>query len=71
MSNINSAARSQAQPDVTAGAPAGCCGGPAPQGAEACCVRDAEAKATGGAGCGCGAPRPAPATRERTRSGCC
>jgi thioredoxin reductase len=32
----------------------GCCGGPAPAGADACCVRDAEAKAAGKAGCGCG-----------------
>jgi hypothetical protein len=30
-----------------------CCGGPAPNAANACCVRDAEAKTTGGRGCGC------------------
>ncbi len=35
--------------------PAGCCGGPAPVGAEACCVADLEAKRQGEAGCGCGA----------------
>lgn len=50
---------------------ANCCGGPAPEGAGACCVRDAEVKASGGSGCGCNsgsarAPKPAP-----TRSGCC
>ena len=37
---------------------AGCCGGPAPQGTDACCVKDAEAKASGSAGCGCSAARP-------------
>jgi thioredoxin reductase len=31
----------------------GCCGGPAPAGANACCVRDADAKAAGQGGCGC------------------
>jgi thioredoxin reductase len=36
-----------------------CCGGPAPQNADACCVKDADAKATGEAGCGCGS-QPAP-----------
>jgi hypothetical protein len=30
-----------------------CCGGPAPSDANACCVRDAEAKAAGASGCGC------------------
>lgn len=38
-------------------AEAGCCGGPAPAGVDACCVRDADAKASGASGCGCG---PAP-----------
>lgn len=32
----------------------GCCGGPAPEGISACCVKDAEAKASGEEGCGCG-----------------
>jgi thioredoxin reductase len=32
----------------------GCCGGPAPIPAEACCVADAQAKAAGEPGCGCG-----------------
>ena len=32
---------------------AGCCGGPAPEGAEGCCALDASVKSTGGAGCGC------------------
>ena len=31
----------------------GCCGGPAPAGAEACCADDASAKAAGKSGCGC------------------
>lgn len=43
-----------ATPDSDSVKPAtGCCGGPAPAGVEACCVRDAEAKANGHAGCGC------------------
>ncbi len=40
-----------------AGGAAGCCGGPAPVEADACCVADAVAKAAGEAGCGCG-PQP-------------
>ena len=32
----------------------GCCGGPAPSEADACCVADVEAKAVGKTGCGCG-----------------
>jgi hypothetical protein len=35
-----------------AGAPA-CCGGPAPKEVDACCVKDADAKAAGTSGCGC------------------
>jgi thioredoxin reductase len=31
----------------------GCCGGPAPAGVDACCAKDAAAKADGEAGCGC------------------
>jgi hypothetical protein len=31
----------------------GCCGGPARDAADACCQRDATAKAGGQAGCGC------------------
>ena len=33
---------------------AGCCGGAAPTGADACCALDAEVKSAGGSGCGCG-----------------
>ncbi|MEO8504486.1 MAG: NAD(P)-binding domain-containing protein [Acidobacteriota bacterium] len=40
-------------PDETG---AGCCGGPAPAGVDACCVKDADAKSAGADGCGCGAP---------------
>lgn len=32
----------------------GCCGGPAPAQADACCVADVEAKVVGKGGCGCG-----------------
>lgn len=31
-----------------------CCGGPAPEDVDACCVRDMDAKAAGEEGCGCG-----------------
>lgn len=46
----------------------GCCGGPAPQGADGCCALDAEVKASGGSGCGC-APKAASGTTRR--KGCC
>ena len=38
---------------VESGVSAGCCGGPAPAGVEACCTDDASAKAAGKSGCGC------------------
>lgn len=44
-----------------------CCGGPAPRDTNACCVRDADAKATGAAGCGCGSAPVVPARQ----SACC
>jgi hypothetical protein len=47
--------------------PSACCGGPAPVGTSACCVRDADVKSAGGSGCGCGASQP-PA---RKPSACC
>ncbi|RUY28477.1 flavoprotein [Mesorhizobium sp. M7A.F.Ca.US.001.04.1.1] len=47
---------------------AGCCGGPAPAAVDACCVRDADAKATGASGCGC-ATAPATETRENMAAG--
>ena len=51
------AASSQSQAPTE---PSGCCGGPAPIGVNACCVKDAEAKAAGESGCGCGsAPKTA------------
>ena len=37
---------------------AGCCGGPAPAEVDACCVKDADAKAAGESGCGCGSALP-------------
>jgi hypothetical protein len=49
-------------------AQSGCCGGAAPQGADACCALDAEIKSTGGSGCGC-APRAAGGVRQKGR--CC
>jgi len=41
----------------------GCCGGPAPAGADACCVQDAAAKAAGESGCGCGPKAATPRAR--------
>ncbi len=42
-----------------AGSPAaGCCGGAAPTGVDACCAADAQAKEAGAEGCGCAAPEP-------------
>ena len=41
-------------PAAQAASAAGCCGGPAPTGVDACCVQDADAKAAGESGCGCG-----------------
>jgi thioredoxin reductase len=40
--------------DVGGSGAAGCCGGPAPAGIDACCVADAVAKEEGKKGCGCG-----------------
>jgi thioredoxin reductase len=60
---------SAALPGVTEAA-SGCCGGPAPASADACCADDASAKADGQSGCGCGpvaAKPPAPARK----SACC
>lgn len=42
--------------DLAVNATSGCCGGPAPVEADACCVADATAKADGKSGCGCAAP---------------
>ena len=40
-------------PENASGAAGSCCGGPAPATVDACCARDAEAKALGQDGCGC------------------
>ncbi|MCW5633987.1 MAG: NAD(P)-binding domain-containing protein [Rubrivivax sp.] len=53
---------------------AACCGGPAPAGTDACCVRDADAKASGAAGCGCASAAtagPATSDAEAAASACC
>ena len=50
-----------------ASTPNACCGGPAPQGTNACCARDLEAKSTGAAGCGCGSAPAQPAKK----TACC
>ena len=39
---------------VKADSAAGCCGGPAPVGTDACCLADAVAKVAGRKDCGCG-----------------
>ena len=46
----------------------GCCGGPAPQGRDACCALDADAKTAGGSGCGCAAKK---AVGTKSATGCC
>ena len=46
--------------DITVPVDAGCCGGKASAGVEACCADDALAKRAGQAGCGCSASAPAP-----------
>ena len=43
-----------------------CCGGPAPKGADACCVADATAKAAGEEGCGC-----TPKADKKATGTCC
>jgi hypothetical protein len=50
--------------------PSPCCGGPAKNEADACCVQDAEAKAAGDRGCGCGTPTAA-AKDAAPASSCC
>ena len=49
-------------PSITANE--GCCGGPAPAEADACCAEDATAKASGEAGCGCGPKEAAPVAAQ-------
>jgi hypothetical protein len=58
------------EPEAALGkvAQSGCCGGAAPQGADACCALDADIKSTGGSGCGC-APRGANGAGQKGR--CC
>jgi hypothetical protein len=46
----------------------GCCGGPLPEDANACCVADAEAKAAGEGSCGCNS---APSQNEKSIDGSC
>jgi hypothetical protein len=52
----------------TSDALSGCCGGPAPEPAQACCVADAVAKVAGELGCGCG---PANPLEPATAATCC
>jgi hypothetical protein len=52
---------------------AGCCGGPAPDGADACCVKDADAKSAGEARCGCNSTKELASKQEipALSSNCC
>jgi glycine/D-amino acid oxidase-like deaminating enzyme len=59
------------QPVISAGAAAGCCGGPAPALSDACCVKDADAKAAGLDGCGCGATAVTSSEPVAAAGGCC
>ena len=66
MTNTQQASKSETTDNkTTEDAASGCCGGPAP-GADACCVKDATAKAAGETGCGCG-----PKVTSANRSRCC
>ena len=49
----------------------GCCGGPAPAGTDACCVKDADAKAAGQDGCGCGTTEATSSVQVVTAGACC
>jgi thioredoxin reductase len=49
----------------------GCCGGPAPAGADACCVKDADAKAAGQDGCGCGTAEATSSEPVVAAGACC
>ena len=50
---------------------AACCGGPAPKDADACCVKDADAKAGGESGCGCGEPKLEQPSAPVAAASCC
>lgn len=52
-------------------AASGCCGGPAPVGADACCVKDADAKAAGQDGCGCGTAEATSSEPVVAAGACC
>jgi thioredoxin reductase len=56
---------------VAQAAASGCCGGPAPAGADACCVKDADAKAAGQDGCGCGTAQATSAEPVVAAGACC
>jgi hypothetical protein len=60
-----------AETGVASDPASGCCGGPAPASADACCVKDAEAKAVGLAGCGCGSTTVIPSNTISSAVGCC
>ena len=47
-----------------------CCGGPAPDNIDACCVKDADAKAAGEPGCGCNDAQ-AETTAIQPKQQCC
>ena len=60
-----------ADPGDGADAAAGCCGGPAAVGADACCPKDAEAKAHGESGCGCATMPASAEPAPVAKAGCC
>jgi Pyridine nucleotide-disulphide oxidoreductase len=60
-----------AETGASGGGAAGCCGGPAPADADACCVKDANAKASGLDGCGCGATAVTSSVPVAAARGCC
>lgn len=66
--NSSSTSESPAPTTQREGVPSTCCGGPAPIGTNACCERDADAKAIGAPGCGCATAAAPPRAK---RNGCC
>lgn len=56
---------------IVDGTAEGCCGGPAPEDTNACCVADADAKAAGDDGCGCGCGTSSADFEKKSASSCC
>ena len=61
MTNTQQASKTEStNTKTTEDSASGCCGGPAPAGTDACCIKDAAAKEAGASGCGCGPKAASP-----------